>query len=63
MLSHIKLGKIIWTFSDIEAKKKFYHKSLIFKKDIVSSKISSGEKTVNTLLITGIMITKLSHYI
>ena len=30
---------------------------------LVSNKISSGEKTINTLLVTYIMITKLSHYI
>ena len=52
LLSHIKVGKVILMFSDIETEKhKFYHyKSLIFLEDVdienllVSNKISSGEK-------------------
>ena len=50
-------------------KKKFHrHKNPIFKKDlgidsiIISSKISSDEKNINTLLVTWMMIIKLSHY-
>ena len=60
----------ILTFGDIEVEKKNYcHKSPSFLKDIdiekvlVSNDISSGKKTVNTLLVTCIMIIKLSHYI
>ena len=61
----------ILTFGDIEVEKnKFYHdKSSIFLKDVdiekllVSSKIFSGEETINTLLVTCIIIIKLSHYI
>ena len=50
-------------------KKNYCHKSPSFLKDIdiekvlVSNDISSGKKTVNTLLVTCIMIIKLSHYI
>ena len=37
---------------------------LKFKKVLLSNKISSGEKkTINTLLVTYIMIIRLSHYI
>ena len=65
------MGKEILMIGDIEIEKnKFYcHKSPILLKDIdiekvlVSKKISSDEKTINTLLVTCIMIIKLSHYI
>ena len=65
------MEKEILTFGDIEVEKnKFYHdKSSIFLKDVdiekllVSSKIFSGEETINTLLVTCIIIIKLSHYI
>ena len=57
--------------SDIEIEKnKFYHnKTTILlgavgiEKLLVSNKISFGEKTINTLLVTCIMIIKLRHYI
>ena len=65
------MDKEILTFGDIEVEKnKFYHdKSSIFLKDVdiekvlVSSKIFSGEETINTLLVTCVIIVKLSHYI
>ena len=65
------MEKEILTFGDIEVEKnKFYHdKSSIFLKDVdiekllVSSKIFSGEETINTLVVTCIIIIKLSHYI
>ena len=63
------MSKEILTFEDIEIEKnKFYHhKTPIFKKDVdigkvlVSNKIFSAEN-INTLLVTCIMIIKLSHY-
>ena len=59
------------TFEDIEIENKnFYHRNTsIFKKDVdiekelVSNKISFGEKTITTLLVTCVMIKKLNHYI
>ena len=59
LLSHVKMGKEIITFCDIEnEKQKFYrHKSPMFLEDLdienvlVSNKISSGKKAINTLLI------------
>ena len=65
------MDKEILTFGDIEVEKnKFYHdKSSIFLKDVdiekvlVSSKIFSGEETINTLLVTCVIIIKLSHYV
>ena len=65
------MDKEILTFGDIEVEKNnFYHdKSSIFLKDVdiekvlVSSKIFSGEETINTLLVTCIIIIKLGHYI
>ena len=65
------MGKETLTFGDIEIKKnRFYrHKSPIFLKDVdiekalVSNKVSAGEKNYKTLLVTCIMIAKLSHYI
>ena len=59
------------TFEDIEIENKnFYHRNTsIFKKDVdiekelVSNKISFGEKTITTLLVTCVMIIKLNHYI
>ena len=64
----MKMGKEILTFGDIEIKKKIFHwpKSLIFlndadiERELISKKISSGEKKY--LLVTYIMIIKLSHY-
>ena len=66
------MSKGILTFGDIEIEKdKFYHYSspIFLKEDVdinnllVSSKISFGEKAINTLLLTCMMIIKLSHYI
>ena len=65
------MGKEILTFGDIEIEKnKFYdHKSPTFLEDVdiekvsVPNKTSSGEKTINTFLVTCIIIIKLSHYI
>ena len=64
------MGKEILTFGDIEIEKKknYCLKTPILLKDVdmekvlVSNKISLGEKTINTLLVTFIMIIKLSHY-
>ena len=63
------MSKEILTFDDIEIEKnKFYHhKSPIpltdadIEKVLVSNKISFDEKTISTLLVTCIMIIKLSH--
>ena len=68
LVSHIKMGKSILTFSDTEIKKhKFYcYKSPDFLEDVdvdnvlVSDKISSCEKNY-TLLVTWMMIIKISH--
>ena len=63
------MGKEILTFSDIEIEKnKLYrHKSHIaldIEKVLESKKISfAKKKAVSTLLLTFIMIIKLSHYI
>ena len=61
----IEKNKII-----IKTKIKIYqHRTLIFfkyvdvEKILVSKKISFSEKTIGTLLVTYIRITKLSHYI
>ena len=71
-MSHVRMGKEILTFGDIELAKKieFYYntspvplKDIHIEKILVSKKISSGEKTINTLLVTCLMITKLNHYI
>ena len=71
-MSHVRMGKEILTFGDIELakKKEFYHntipvplKDIHIEKILVSKKIFSGEKTINTLLVTCLMITKLNHYI
>ena len=71
-MSHVRMGKEILTFGDIELakKKEFYYntspvplKDIHIEKILVSKKISSGEKTINTLLVTCLMITKLNHYI
>ena len=65
------MGKEILIFGDIEMEKdKFYiYESPMFLEDVdinnalVSNKIFSGEKTINTLLVTCRMIIKLSHSI
>ena len=65
------MGTKILTFGDIEIEKNEFYRNQIpillkdvdIKKVLVSYKISFGEKTTSTLLVTFIMITKLSHYI
>ena len=58
------MGEEILTFGDI-----YCHKSPIFlnsvdiAKVLLSNRIFSTEKTISTLLVTCIMIIKLSHYI
>ena len=63
LLSHIKMGRKVLAFGGIELKKKLLPlKNLFFLQDIdiekvlVSNKISSSQKNVNTLLATCIMI-------
>ena len=61
----------MFTFEDIEIEKNTFYrnKAPIFSKNVdigkllVSNKIFFGEKTINTLLVTCIMIIRLSHYI
>ena len=63
------MGEKKLTFGDIETEKSksYRHKNSIFLKDVdsanvlVSHKIFSCAKTINTLLATCIMIIKLSH--
>ena len=70
LLSCIKMGKEILTFEDIDIEKnKFYrHKNpaplrdVDIEKLLASKKISFAEKTINALLVTYIIIIKLSHY-
>ena len=64
------MGKDILMFGNTEIEKKMYYckipillKDVNIAKVLVSKKISFGEKVINTLLITCIMIIKLSHYI
>ena len=65
------MGKKKLTFEDteIEKNKYYHHKSPILlkyvdiEKLLVSKKISSRKKIINTLLVTCIIIIKLSHYI
>ena len=53
---------------DIEKHKFYCYKSSIFLKYVyidnvlVSNKVSSGKKTINTLLVTFMMVIKLSRY-
>ena len=68
--SGILVSKKILTFDNTEIEKKnvpswksFFLKDVGIEKALVSNKISSGEKTINTLLVTCIMIIELSHYI
>ena len=69
LLSHIKMVKRILTFGNIEVcfiTKWYHHESPIFlegvniEKVLVSKKILA-KKAINTLLVTCIMIIKLSH--
>ena len=65
------MGKEILEFDNTEIEKnKFYRNwTPIFLKDVdiekvlVSNKISFGEKTISTLLVSCIMIIKLNHHI
>ena len=65
------MGKEVLTFADIQIEKiNFTAIKVVFSlRDVniesvsVSQKISFGGKTVNTLLVTSMMIIKLSHYI
>ena len=68
----MKLVKETLTFGHIENEKNklYLHKSpvclryLDIEKVVVSNKISFGEKkTISTLLVTGLMIIMLNHYI
>ena len=68
--SGILVSKKILTFDNTEIEKKnvpswksYFLKDVGIEKALVSNKISSGEKTINTLLVTCIMIIELSHYI
>ena len=66
---YIKMGKEILTFGDIDVEQNKFYRSKISvllrdannKKVLASNKISFGEKTIITLLVTCIMIIKLSH--
>ena len=59
------MGKEILTFANIEKNKFYRNKTPIFLKDVgiekilVCNKISFGKKTINTLLVTCIIILKL----
>ena len=65
------MGKQFLTLGDVEIenKKSYHHESPILLKDVkiervlISNKISSGEKTINTLLVTCIIIINFSYYI
>ena len=65
------MDKEIITFGDIEIEeRKFHqHKNLIYFKYVgitnikVSSRVSSGEKIINILLLTKMMIIKLNQYV
>ena len=59
--------KEIITFCDIEIEKTHVHRSPILIDDVdtdkilISKKVSSSEKNMNALLVTKMMIIKLSH--
>ena len=63
------MGKEILTFGNIENEKnQFYHyQTPIFlghvdiEKVLVSNKISFGEKTISTILVTCILVIKFNH--
>ena len=61
------MGKEILTFEDTEIEKNKFYNHKIFLRDVdiekvlVSNKISFGEKTINNLLVTCIMVIKLNH--
>ena len=57
------MGKETLTFGNIEIEKKNFTtiSLLFFGRLLVSNKISFGEKTINTLLVTCITVKKLNH--
>ena len=61
--------KIELGYTEIEKNKFYCNRTPIFLKDgdidkaLVSNRISSGEKALNTLFFTFIMIRKLNHFI
>ena len=65
------MGKETLTFGHIEIEKnRFYrHKTPVLLKDVdiekvlISKKISFGKNDISTLLVTCIMMIKLSHYV
>ena len=70
LLSHIKMSKEVLTFGNTEIEKKIFFTAirLLFlggnvdiEKMLVSNKFFFGKKTINTLLVTCIMIIMLSH--
>ena len=71
LLSHIKIDKELLTFSIIEIENNKFYRTKIpinlrdvdIDKVLASYKISFGQKAINTLSVTCIMIIKLSHYI
>ena len=71
LLAYIKMGEEILMFGDNQIEKNtfFGHKSPVPLRDVdiekvlVSKKISLGEKTLSTLVVTCILVIKLSHYV
>ena len=63
LLSYIKMGKKNFMLGDIGIEENKFWEDRDIKKVLVSKKISSGENAINTLLVTCIMMIKLSHYI
>ena len=63
LLSYIKMGKKIFMLGDVGIEENKFWEDRDIKKVLVSKKISSGENAINTLLVTCIMMIKLSHYI
>ena len=57
------MGKKILTFGDIEIGKEKFSEDVNINNALVSNKIFSGEKTINTLLVTCMMIIKCSNCI
>ena len=63
------MGKEISTFGNIEIEKNNFYRHITptflgdieIEKVLVSNKISSGEKTIRTLLVTCIIVIKLNH--
>ena len=57
------MGKKIFMLGDVGIEENKFREDRDIKKVLVSKKISSGENAINTLLVTCIMMIKLSHYI